>query len=77
MINVLDCVSSFLRAKLYGPRVPDKAPGASEELVSTARDLRHSLQPYLNHPDPLAALMTDLFNKRQLSLRKDRLNGGH
>lgn len=48
----------------------DTAHGPSEELQTAARDLRHTLEKYQEAPDPLAALMTDVFNKRQL------INGG-
>lgn len=65
----------WLRARIYGPRAPDHLSGPSEELGQTARDLRRALQPYLNRPDPLAALMTDLFNKR--AMEESKGNGQH
>lgn len=49
----------------------DVAPGPSEELKETATQLRNGLQPYLDKPDPLAALVSDLWNKREI--RHERL----
>ena len=60
---------SFLRRMIYGPRVIDPEVGPSEELKVAAHDLNENLKPYLKEPDPLVALMTDLFNKRAAARR--------
>ena len=65
---------SFLkqfRKALFGCKLHDIPPGPSEELKDTATQLRNGLEPYLEKPDPLAALLTDLWSKREL--RHERL----
>lgn len=39
---------------------------AAAELTESTRQLSASLMPYLESDDPLVALMTDVFNKRQM-----------
>lgn len=59
-------LSNWLRDRIYGPRPPANKRGASEELIEEARALRGKLEKYQQAPDPLAALMTDLFNQREM-----------
>lgn len=66
----------WLRRHMFGERVVDHPPGPSEELEQTARDLRLSLQPYLSRPDPLGALVTDIYNKRAMQ-SKDKEQHQH
>lgn len=58
-------MAAWVRKKLFGPpRSPAPDPEALE-VSAQARELTRTLQPYLNEPDPLATLMTDIFNKRE------------
>lgn len=67
MNRTLMKATSALRRFLFGPRpVDDTVHGPSEELECAARELRQSLDRYKSHPDPLAAMMTDIFNKREM-----------
>ena len=76
LMHVIRTIPKKVRAVVFGPRPVDEAPGPSEELEATARDLRRNLEPYLNKPDPLAALMTDIFNKRTLARGMTRRGNG-
>ena len=67
MNHFLMKATSTLRRALFGPRpVDDPSHGPSEELQSAAKDLRQALEKYKGEPDPLVALMTDIFNKREM-----------
>lgn len=44
---------------------------ASASLSRTIDDLSATLKPYSKADDPLVALMTDVFNRRQLEVRGD------
>ena len=39
---------------------------ATDELAQSARELTAQLKPYIEADDPLVALMTDVFNRRQM-----------
>lgn len=65
----------WLREVIYGPRHHDVPPGPSEELEHTARELRSNLENYLNAPDPLAAFITDVYNKKRVLYQ--RKGNGH
>lgn len=43
---------------------------ASYELTSEVRKISSRLKPYVEADDPLVALMTDLFNQREMSRGK-------
>lgn len=43
----------------------------AEELLSDVQRLSENIRPYLDADDPLVALMTDVFNKRQM-MRAER-----
>lgn len=58
--------TSWLRAQIYGPRPDINERGASEELIEEARTLRSKLEQYQEAPDPLAALMSDIINRREM-----------
>lgn len=68
-------LSQWIRDKVYGPRRPAPDYSTETELRETARELKECLEPYLNTPDPLRALMQDLLQKRR-SERK-RFQNGH
>jgi hypothetical protein len=44
---------------------------ASERLTQRIEDLSATLRPYNEADDPLVAMMTDVFNRRQLRDRRD------
>lgn len=43
-----------------------RVSAASDELSRATRSLSNHLKPYAESDDPLVALMTDVFNKRQM-----------
>lgn len=45
---------------------------ASEELSRATRRLHTHLRPYVESDDPLIALMTDVFNQREMRRRPGR-----
>jgi hypothetical protein len=44
---------------------------ASEKLTQRIDDLSATLRPYSEADDPLVAMMTDVFNRRQLKAGRD------
>ena len=44
---------------------------AHEDLRREVGELHEALQPYVDTDDPLVALMTDMFNNRQLRGRRE------
>lgn len=67
---VLSKLTAGIRRYLFGPRPEDVTPGPSEELQEAAKDLRCQLDVYRDKPDPLAAMMIDIFNRREM-IRKN------
>ena len=45
----------------------DRVSIASEELTQQVRKVSSGLKPYTEADDPLVAMMTDIFNKRELT----------
>jgi len=43
-----------------------RVSAAADDLTASIRELSATLKPYHESDDPLAALMTDVFNKRRL-----------
>jgi len=49
----------------------DHVVTASDNLAQSARDLSSKLKPYIESDDPLVALMTDVFNRRQMGCNRE------
>jgi hypothetical protein len=52
----------------------DRVARAADGLTDSIRELSATLKPYRESDDPLVALMTDVFNRRQLRDRRDKLH---
>lgn len=46
-------------------RMSDRVSAAAADLAATARNITLQLEPYKNAEDPLSAMFSDLYNRRE------------